>query len=365
MAPELGDPGKESVEFMQKPDRSSYTPLDFLSWRELKSFVLVPKFQRRGVWPAPARSFLIDTLLQGFPVPPIYLRTAQSEDKKRTVREVIDGQQRLSAVLDYMDGKYTLSKVVGGPQVGKMFSDLTENDQNLIRTYGFICETLHGASDQEVLEIFARLNTYSVPLNAQELRNGKYFGRFKQTAYRLAHEHIEFWRRHRIFSERSIARMLEVELTSEVMILQLDGLQDKKGSINAFYAEYDEDFPDEKTVEKRFRSVIDAISTAAGDVLADSEFKRPPLFYSLFGAAYHRLFGLPNLKLSTPKKALTQKESSDLASAVTTLSDMIAAASEGQPVPRGYGQFIVACQRQTDNLGPRSVRLEKVYTTAF
>jgi len=350
---------------MQKPDRSSYTPLDFLSWREVKSFVLVPKFQRRGVWPAPARSFLIDTLLRGFPVPPIYLRTAQSEDKKRTVREVIDGQQRLSAVLDYIDEKYSLSKVVGGPQVGKTFSELGESDKNLIRTYSFICETLHGASDQEVLEIFARLNTYSVPLNAQELRNGKYFGGFKQTAYRLAHEHIEFWRSHRIFSERSIARMLEVELTSELMILQLDGLQDKKGSIDDFYADYDEEFSDEKTVEKRFRAVIDAINTAAGGILAESEFRRPPLFYSLFGAIYHRLFGLRKLKLSTPKRALTQKDAGNLASAVSKLSEMIAAANEGQPIPRGYGQFIVACQRQTDNLMPRSVRLEKVYTTAF
>jgi uncharacterized protein DUF262 len=350
---------------MEKPERSSYTPLDFLSWREAKSFVLVPKFQRRGVWPAPARSFLIDTLLRGFPVPPIYLRIAQSEDKKRTVREVIDGQQRLSAVLDYMDGKYALSRAVGGPNVGKTFVDLGESDQKTIRTYSFICETLHGVSDQEVLEIFARLNIYSVPLNAQELRNGKYFGRFKQSAYGLAHEHVEFWRRHRIFSERSIARMLEVELTSELMILGLDGLQDKKKSIEDFYAKYDEEFAERSTVEKRFRATIDGINEAVADTLAESEFRRPPLFYSLFGVVYHRMFGIPKVTLPSPKKPMNQREASELSAAVSKFSDLLESAGEGQPVPRGYEDFVLASQRQTDNIKPRMVRLEKLYTTAF
>lgn len=150
---------------------------------------------------------LIDTLLRGFPVPPIYLRVTQSEDKKRVVREVVDGQQRISAVLDYIDGKYALSKAIGGTDAGKEFADREGHQQDAIRTYSFICETMHGVSDAEILQIFARLNTYSVPLNAQELRNGKYFGHFKQTAYRLAHQHLEFWRRHRVFSERQIARM--------------------------------------------------------------------------------------------------------------------------------------------------------------
>src|SRR2546428_514680 len=88
-----------------KPDRSTYTPLDFSSWREAEGLSLTPKFQRRGVWTTPARSFLIDTLIRGLPVPPIYLRTTQSADRKRIVREVVDGQQRISAVLDFIDGK--------------------------------------------------------------------------------------------------------------------------------------------------------------------------------------------------------------------------------------------------------------------
>ena len=105
------------------------------------------------------------------------------------------------------------------------------------------------------------------PLNAQELRNGKYFGYFKQTCYRLAHEHVEFWRRQHIFGDRGIARMQEVELTSELVVAQIAGLQDKKTSLNRFYANFDEEFLGQRSVETRFRANIDAIEEGVGSLL--------------------------------------------------------------------------------------------------
>ncbi len=350
---------------MQRPERSTYTPLDFMGWREAKSLVLVTRFQRRGVWKAAARSYLIDTLIRGMPVPPIYLRVTQSEDRKRMVREVVDGQQRIAAVFGYIDGRYALSRSLDSPYAGKAFSEIGRKEQDAIREYGFICEVLHGVSDSEVLEIFARLNTYSVPLNKQELRNGSYFGYFKQSAYRLAHEHIEFWRRHRVFSERNIARMLEVEITSELMIAELDGLQDKKKSINGFYAKYDDEFKDRERIESRFRTIIDVIDGALGDSLEDSEFRRPPLFYSLFCAVYHRLFGLPKQTLPTPKKRLSETERRSLYAAAIELSEKIVAAREEEPVADAFSSFVTACLRQTDNIQPRQTRLTVLYKTAF
>ena len=296
-------PTSGSSRIVLKPDRASFTPLDFLAWRETKSLAVAPEFQRRSVWGRPARASLIDTLLRGLPVPPIYLRVKQSGDKKRLVREVIDGQQRLSAVLDYLDGRFALLPSFDAAWAGKEFGELSDTDQDAIRTYPFLCEVFHSISDAQVLEIFARLNTYSVQLNAQELRNGRYFGYFKQTAYALAREHVEFWRLHRILTERSIARMDDAELASELMILQLDGLQDKKKSISAFYAEFDETFPSREQVETRFRATIDGIGSAV-DFLGETEFRRRPLFYSLYGAVYHHRYGIPHVKMPTPKRAL-------------------------------------------------------------
>lgn len=268
---------------------SLYTPLDFVGWQEAKSLDIAPKFQRRGVWTTAARSYLIDTLIRGMPVPPIYLRTRQSDDRKKIIREVVDGQQRISAVLDFMGGKFTLSKTLDAPHGGKQFQELPTREQDSIRQFTFICQVFQGVSDEEILEVFARLNTYSVPLNDQELRNGTYFGYFKQLAYKLAYEHIEFWRRHNIFSERQIARMAEVEFTSELMVAEMDGLQDKKKSINKFYSDYDETFHNRSQIENRFKAVIDTIGECVGDILADTEFRRSPLFYSLFCAVYRVL----------------------------------------------------------------------------
>jgi hypothetical protein len=352
---------------MKRANRSTYTPLDFISWREANSLELVPKFQRRGVWSTPARSFLIDTLIRGLPVPPIYLRVTQSKDRKRIVREVIDGQQRISSVLSFIDDEYPLSKSLRVPYAGKRYSELDNNKKKAIRTYDFICEVFHGISDSEVLEIFARLNTNSVPLNKQELRNGRFFGYFKQTAYRLALEYLQFWRRHRIFTEQSIARMLEVELTSELIIAQLDGLQDKKKSIDTFYRNYDGDFPHQKPVESRFRTVMDTIERVLGDSLKDSQFRKKPLFYSLFCVVYHRIFGLPGQeKIETPKRHLNKTEDRSLKDTTDKLSDILREfIEEKTPPPSTYESFVTASLRQTDNIRPRQTRFAVIYNEAF
>jgi hypothetical protein len=347
-----------------KPDRASYTALDFLGWRETNSLKVAPEFQRRSVWGRPAKAFLIDTLLRGLPVPPIYLRVRQDKQKSRLVREVIDGQQRISAVIDFIDGRFRLLPSSDARWASKEFDELDERDQDLIRTYPFFCEVFHSISDAQVLEVFARLNTYSVQLNAQELRNGRYFGYFKQTAYGLAHEHVEFWRRNRILTEQGIARMQDAELVSELMIMEMDGLQDKKASINRFYADHDDSFPEQQRVVDRFRATIDAIADAV-DFLAETEFRRRPLFYSLFGAVYHRRFGVSGVELATPKKPLNENERRGLRETVADLTEVLIQVRQDAPVPDRWVPFVNASLSQTDNIQPRRTRLKQIYELAF
>src|SRR5262249_28333378 len=154
-------------------------------------------------------------------------------------------------------------------------------------------EIFKGISDSQVLEVFCRLNMNGVPLNKQEIRNGKYFGLFKQVSYSLAHQYLEFWRRHGVFTEIAIARMLEVELTSELLIATNDGMQDKKGTIDDFYREFEEAYPNQARDEKRFCETIGAISETFNGDLKASAFHRPPLFYTLYCVVFHHLFGLP------------------------------------------------------------------------
>jgi hypothetical protein len=350
---------------MKKPRRAEYTPLDFAQWKAGNSLSLSPKFQRRGVWKPAARSFFVDSLLRGMPVPPIYLREMQSPERDRVIREVVDGQQRIAAVLDFRDGKYRLTRTLSGSWAGKAFTALTTAEQDRIMTYAFSVEVFHGISDLEVLEIFSRLNTYSVALNKQELRNGRFFGHFKQSVYSIAYEHLEFWRRDRIFTEQSIARMLEAEFVSEVFVAFLAGMQDKKKSIDTFYDKYDDVFAERTRIEKRFREVVDDITSALGDVLADTVFRRPPILYSLFCVLYHRRHALPGVGRPSPKKALSQSDCLSLREAVESLSARVEAARAGERVPSKYAAFVNACLQQTDNIKPRETRFAALLGAAF
>lgn len=350
---------------MKKPRRAEYTPLDFAQWKASHSLSLTPKFQRRGVWKPAARSFFVDSLLRGMPVPPIYLREMQSPQRDRVIREVVDGQQRISAVLDFMEGKYRLAKTLKGTWAGKTYGALPTEEQDRVNTYAFSVEVFHGIADLEVLEIFSRLNTYSVSLNKQELRNGRFFGLFKQAVYSMAYEHLEFWRKHRIFTEQNIARMLEAEFVSEVFIAFLAGQQDKKKSIESFYDKHDETFDEQGRMEKRFREVVDEIGESLGDSLADTVFRRPPMLYSLFCVLYHRQHGLPGASLATPRKRLSQEERVTLREAVESLSARVESARAGEETPSRYTAFVQACLQQTDNIRPRETRFRVLYEAAF
>lgn len=343
---------------MQRPRRAEYTPTDFIAFRESGTLDITPKFQRRGVWSQAQRSYFIDSLLRGMPVPPLYLRETQSPDSQRVLRQVIDGQQRLRTVIDFIDDKFAISRKMPGDWGGRRFSKLAAPEQEQVKNYHFSAEVFQGISDTEVLDIFARMNTYSIQLNAQELRNGKWFGFFKQSCYELAHEHIEFWRRHKIFTEQNIARMQEVELTSELLVLEMAGLQDKKKSLNNYYADFDEEFPSQRKYEDRFRATIDVIEAGIGSSLRDTQFRRRALFYTLFGAVYHWMYGLPNVGLKTPQRKPTMTQVQALGDSVLSLSDIGSLDVGHESIPRKFSRFVAASARQTDNIEPRRIRLE-------
>ncbi len=351
-----------------KTDKTVYTPTDFVMWKEHGMLDLTPKFQRRAVWRVPAKSFFIDTILRGMTVPPIYLRQTQNEKKTSVVRQVVDGQQRIRSVLDFIDPDdgFRLSKTLNAPWSNKRFAQLPHDLQQKIMEFGFSAEVFKGISDRQILEVFCRLNMNGMQLNKQELRNGEYFGLFKHTVYDLALNYLEFWREHRVFSEQQIARMLEAELTSELLIAGNTGMQDKKNSISSFYAKWEEDYPDEKRDAKRFSDTMEVISAAFSDDLAGSEFRRPPLFYTLYCTVFHRMFGIPNIQLTTPKKKLTADERQSLKEAAITLSEQIALGRDpAADVPTRYALFVAATQRKTDNLNTRRTRLHTLYEATF
>src|SRR5438128_110108 len=75
---------------------------------------LQPEFQREGIWPKAAKSYFIDSLLNARPIPPIYMQRTTSMQTGRSEFAVIDGQQRILAVKEFVDDGFALSEVGDG-----------------------------------------------------------------------------------------------------------------------------------------------------------------------------------------------------------------------------------------------------------
>lgn len=143
--------------------------------------ILQPDFQRQYVWDSTKASKLIESAILQIPLPIVYL--SEEKDGKEYV---IDGQQRLTSFFAFIDGlfpdgrQFKLSGLnVHAELNGKKFNELTDDLQNKINSYGVHTITfLKNSSENLKFEIFERLNTGSVQLNDQELRNCLYRGSF-------------------------------------------------------------------------------------------------------------------------------------------------------------------------------------------
>lgn len=171
----------------------NYSIRDFEEWNSRNELILQPKFQRRDVWSDKARSYLMDTIIRGKPIPKIYMRQDVNPKTRRAVREIVDGQQRLNTVLTFLKDGFKISKAHHETFGGKTFSGLDIDTQRDILKYEFVVDLLQDMPDSEVFNVFARINTYSEKLKAQELRNSKWFGHFKSSVYLLAEEFTTFF----------------------------------------------------------------------------------------------------------------------------------------------------------------------------
>lgn len=197
---------------------------EFLKWNREKSLNLNPSFQRGSVWRDPAKSFLIDTILRGMPVPKILFRTKIDRHTQQINRDVVDGQQRLRAIIAFADNRLVLGPRSGELQ-GKRYQDLDADMQDEFLSYKLSTEQLVNSSDEDILEIFMRINSYSVVVNPPELRHAKYDSDFKWSVVSTVKEVPEFWQLG-IMSERNRVRMLDASLIAEVYGLMVNGVSD-------------------------------------------------------------------------------------------------------------------------------------------
>lgn len=292
---------------MKSFDSRTYSINDFVEWERQKQLELNPTFQRRPVWSEKAKSFLMDTIIRGKPIPKFFIRQKINVTTRTSAREVVDGQQRLRTILSYIKDGFVISRSQNAEFGGKRFSQLPEEVQSQLLSYEIAVDLLINLPDKEVLDIFSRLNSYAVILNEQEKLNAENFGPFKIVADSIGRKYTEFWIANTILKPNQVLRMAEVSLVADLIIAMLEGLRAKK-RIKGFYKQYEARFDhDTATIEAQFDEVMELITTLFPYGLKSSEFARPFLFYSLFTAVFHSLYGLKGLNLPRPQLKTDQE----------------------------------------------------------
>lgn len=173
---------------VQGPRRIVTEPQD-LSLRELLNLEqegelqLQPEFQRYYVFDDNKASRLVESALMSVPLPLVYL----SEEADATM-SVIDGQQRLTSFFRFLKNEFSLRGLTILTEYNRLqFRDLPSEMQRMLRGSTLRCIIIKRESNPDIkFEIFERLNTGSVKLNDQELRNCIYRGRFNALLRELA-----------------------------------------------------------------------------------------------------------------------------------------------------------------------------------
>ena len=210
---------------------------------------LRPPFQRKGVWGKSAQIMLMDTVLKNIPMPKIFLASIIKKDTPYF--SVIDGQQRIRAILSFIRGEFSLQKPYVGEYKNKKFAELPENIRGNFLRYSLDYNEITDASEEQLREIYSRVNKYSTVLNKQELRRADFPGDFLKLAEKLAVN--SFFDKAKIFTITNRRRFADAEYVSELLAGLMGGIQDKKNTLDDFYKEYANwDSAEKDKVEKEF-----------------------------------------------------------------------------------------------------------------
>jgi Protein of unknown function DUF262 len=257
------------------------------------SLEIRPPYQRRPVWTIRQKSNLIESILLKLPVPEIYIHTVTSEDGSTTYA-VVDGQQRVRTILQFIgldkdeaeqeENRFSLEDL---PDDSKWrntsFDDLAPEKKKQFFGHQMAVRFLTDSTEEEVRDLFRRLNRYLTKLNDQELRNATYSGPLVRLVAELADD--DFWAENGIVSAALIRRMKDMEFVSELLFAIMDGPQGSSAKIlDEYYLQlepYAEEFPKQKTIKRSYVKTLNLIKELYPDI-RKTRWKNRTDFYSLF-----------------------------------------------------------------------------------
>lgn len=216
-----------------------------------------PTYQRSAVWKPDQKQLLIDSILRKIDIPKLYLRETGANG---FTYEIIDGQQRMRALWEFLSSKFPLSEEAEQVLVGDKLFEIAECTYEelpprlkveRIHKYTLDVVIIQQATEDEIADLFYRLNN-GTPLKPAEVRNAMP-GEMTVTIRQLA--------RHGFFAKVSFGnfRYAHDQVAAQMMMLELNGgasdIPDRL--LSKMYADHQKKAP--KAAAERMTQVLDSL----------------------------------------------------------------------------------------------------------
>lgn len=329
---------------------SSYTVAQYCDQIDGGTVVVNREYQRSPkVWPAAARSYLIDTILNGYPIPKLSLYQKTDLRSRRTIYEIVDGQQRTEAIQDFFTDRLRLTGK--SEYAGSRLSQLDEDVQQRFLSYQLSVDIFSSATDSDIRQVFRRMNSYNVPLNRQEKRHATHQGPFKWFIVEMSELYAQALKDMGVFNESQLSRMNDARLLTDLCFTFTHGLRSQsEAALDDYYDQREEDFAEETEMRARISTIFDVI-------LGWPDLHRGPLmtaynFFSLGVAVAHRIMPAEALQATY---AVAEPLDLQEEFVLPNLGSLAVALDDPADFPQ-FSDFIAASRAATNRLGPRQVR---------
>jgi Protein of unknown function DUF262 len=167
---------------------TNMTVVDYCAGMDRKEIIVNRDYQRSDkVWPDSAKSYLIESAILGYPIPKLFLYQRTDVKSRKTIKEIVDGQQRSMAIYEFFHDEFILAGSLDTEELrGNRYSQLEPELQHKFLDFSLSIDLFVSAARSQVVEVFRRMNSYTVPLNPEEHRHASFQGRFKWFINRIS-----------------------------------------------------------------------------------------------------------------------------------------------------------------------------------
>lgn len=252
---------------------------------------LDPPYQRRSVWNQDYKDFFVDTVLNSYPAPAIFLYQEITSDGISKF-SIVDGKQRLSTLFEFAENKFPVSETATITRLrGKYFKDLDTEVKQDFWKYQFAVEYVPSSDEAIINDIFDRINRNVSKLTPQELRHAKFNGIFINAVEDLTEWMISVLPPNfPSINTKSKKQMKDVELVTQLLLFLEEGVKSyRQEDLDQAFSDRESNWDDQDKIENEFKEVIKLIEKLIEKSPQDIDLRKTRLknqtdFYSLFAA---------------------------------------------------------------------------------